>query len=263
MTNTLKKPGLLAILNLAGYILIIVMNSLANALPINNKTTGEISASYPNLFTPAGYTFSIWGIIYILLLVFVIYQLYQTFRSPQQREFIGKIGYWFLISCLANASWILAWHHELILLSVFIMLVLFISLAAIYSRLGIGQSAGSGKEKYIVRMPFSIYFGWINVAAIANIAILLVDSGWERFGLSEQFWALIITGLVILLAAYMLFRRKDIFFLAVIVWALGGVLYKRMYDSLARDSNLEILLIAGLTFLIAAGIFQLFRKKVY
>ena len=127
MTTKIKTRAL-AILNLTGFILVILMNGLANGLPINGKTTGELSAQYPNLFVPAGFTFSIWGLIYLLLLLFVIRQIREAYGRPEQENVVQKIGVWFFISCLANAGWILAWHHELVFLSVPIMTVLFITL---------------------------------------------------------------------------------------------------------------------------------------
>ena len=114
----------LQLLNLLGFILVIVLNGLANALPINGYTTGELSDRYPNLFVPAGFTFSIWGVIYLLLLVFVIYQIRNWWSKHRlDMSFVQKIGPWFAISCLANASWIIAWHYVQPLLALFIMCV--------------------------------------------------------------------------------------------------------------------------------------------
>jgi hypothetical protein len=263
MNHNVSKQKTFALLNLAGFILMIVMNFLANYLPVNNKTTGELSDLYPNLFVPAGFTFAIWGIIYLLLLIFVIFQLNRAFQNQNQAYFISKIGYWFLISCVANASWILAWHHEKVLLSLVIMLILFFSLITIYNHLNIGTGPVNRNEKYMLNVPFSIYFAWINVAIVANVTVLLVDSGWGRFGLSEQFWTITILGVITVITLFFLIRRKDLYFSLVILWAFYGILNKRMHDTHIPDSGIQSLLLIGMALIILVGIVQQFMKKVY
>ncbi len=262
MTHPAKLQKILAVLNLMGFLLMVVMNFLANYLPINHKTTGELSGQYPNLFVPAGFTFAIWGVIYLLLLGFIIFQLFQAFRKEKVSDFILKIGYWFLFSCVANASWILAWHHEKVLLSLIIMLSLFFSLITIYGHLNIGKSSLTKNEKYLVHVPFSIYFAWINVATIANVTVLLVDSGWSRFGLSEQFWTMIIIAIIIILTIFYLVRRRDLYFSLVILWAFYGILHQRMHDTHTPDSGIQSILMIGMTLIVLTGIFQLFQQKV-
>lgn len=221
-----KYPSrkILSIFNLVFFIGIVIVNSLAVILPLNNKTIGELSDQYGNLFVPAGSTFSIWGVIYLLLAIFAIYQLVYAFRIKEQNStFIEKIGWLFIFSSLMNMSWIFAWHYEMVLFSVLIMLVLLLSLIAIYVQLGIGRLEASKTEKYLVHLPFSVYLGWITIATIANITALLVDINWYRFGLSEPFWtvAVIIVGIII--GLIMIFNRKDIFYALVVDWALCGI----------------------------------------
>ena len=108
----MRQKLLLSILNLLGFLGTVIVNGLANTLPINNKTTGELSDQYPNLFVPAGLTFSIWGLIYVLLAVFVVYQLVMVIKKDAQRSsFIEKIGLLFFVASLANIAWIFAWHY--------------------------------------------------------------------------------------------------------------------------------------------------------
>jgi len=263
MTDSTVKVKILTILNLIGFLLMILVNFLANYLPINNKTTGELSGQYPNFFTPAGFTFSIWGIIYLLLSGFIVYQLLTAFRQVRPSDFIMKIRYWFLISCLANAGWIVAWHYERVILSLAIMLTLLFSLIIIYDILKIGRSSVSRSEKYLVHLPFSIYFAWINVATVANVTVSLIDSGWDQIGFSEQFWTFIILLVIIGLALYYLIKRRDIYFLLVILWAFFGILVKSIRELNQPDTGIEWLLIVGLILLCAIGIVQLIRKKVY
>ena len=263
MNNTrLRKT--LSILNLLGFLGMVIVNYLAVTLPLNNKTTGELSDQYPNLFVPAGFTFSIWGVIYLLLAIFIVYQLVYAFRKNTQNSFfMEKIGILFFVSSIANLSWVFAWHFELVSLSLFLMLILLVSLMAIYVKLQIGRSDSSRSEKYLVHLPFSVYLGWITIATIANITALLVNLGWNRFGLSEPLWtvAVIIIGIVISLT--ILFYRKDIFYCLVVDWALFGILIKRLTaDTVAVQSIITVVII-GLTFISLGIIIKIIRRKVY
>jgi hypothetical protein len=254
---------ILSILNLLGFLGTVAVNALANILPINDITTGALSDLYPNLFVPAGLTFAIWGLIYVLLGIFVIYPLIpRVRRDPQKVEFVRKIGPLFFISSLANIGWIFAWHYQILPLSLVFMLILLGCLLAIYLRLTVGKSEGTRAERYFVRLPFSVYLGWITIATIANVTALLVDIGWMRWGLSEQFWAVavIIVGMAIALSV--LFTRKDIFYAIVVDWAILGILLKRLSDATPVQS-VVIVTIAGLALVTGGVIAQLVRRKVY
>ena len=259
--NPKSKNLLFAFLNLAGFIAVIVLNGLANALPINNRTTGELSDLYPNLFVPAGFTFSIWGVIYLLLLIFVVYQLVQAFRNPHV-EFISKIGPWFLVSCIANASWIVAWHYEQVFVSLLIMLVILASLLMMYLRLQIGKSEADNKEKYLVHFPMSIYLGWISVATIANVTTLAVNNDWGAWGISEPVWTIIVLIVAAGLAMGMIFTRNDVFYPLVTLWAFWGILSKRMMDTVPEAGIIWTLYIL-LGVISVSILVQLFRKRVY
>ena len=254
---------LLSLLNLVGFLDTITVNVLANALPINNKTTGELSDQYPNLFVPSGLTFSIWGLIYILLAIFVIYGLVVAIRKEtEESSFIRNIGVLFFISCLANISWIFAWHYEVVPLSLVIMLALLGTLLTIYLRLRIGKSGSTTTEKYLVHLPFSIYLGWITIATIANVTALLVDINWNTFGLGEPFWAVVVIIIGIAIALSILFTRKDIFYCLVVDWALLGILLKRLADPTPVPSII-VTTIVGMVLITVGVIGQILRKKVY
>jgi hypothetical protein len=253
----------LSILNLVGFLGTVIVNGLANALPLNNKTTGELSDQYPNLFVPSGLTFSIWGLIYILLAIFVIYGLVLALRKDTQKSsFIENIGILFFISCLANIGWIFAWHYEILPLSLVLMLIILGSLVTIYIRLHIGKSNATLIEKYLVHLPFSVYLGWITIATIANFTALLVDVNWNTFGLGEQFWAVAVLIVGIAIASSMLFTRKDIFYCLVVDWALLGILLKRLADSTPVQSVI-VITIVGMALISVGIIIQIIRKKVY
>ena len=193
----------------------LTLNALANALPINGMTTGAVSDKYDNLFVPAGLTFSIWGLIYLLLTAFVAYQWKVARNDSSPHSFTEKVGAWFFVSCLANAAWILAWHYELLPLSVLLMLVLLACLLAIYLRLGVGQSSVTRSDLYFVHLPFSVYLGWITIATIANVSALLVSVHGDTLGwASSLVVAVIAVGIAIALA--MALRRGDVYFCAVV-----------------------------------------------
>ena len=254
----------LAILNLLGFVGTVVVNALANILPINNITTGEVSDLYPNLFTPANITFAIWGLIYVLLAIFVIYQLLPSVRrDPHKADFIQRIGPLFFISCLANMGWIFAWHYQNIALTLVLMLILLGCLLLIYLRLDIGITEATKARKYLVHLPFSVYLGWITIATIANVAAMLVDANWGMFGLDEQFWAVAVIIVGIGIALSMLFTRKDIYYCLVVDWALLGILLKRLSDTTVPDQAVVAVTIAGLAILTIGVVVQAARRKAY
>jgi translocator protein len=217
------------ILNIIAFIAVVVVNGLANSLPINNQTTGAISDAYPVMFTPAGYVFSIWGLIYLGLLAFVIYQ-----ALPAQRENprLERIGYWFVWSSLFNIIWIFLWHYELIALSVVVMAGLLISLIVIYLRLEIGRTRVSAGEGLLVRLPFSIYLGWISVATIANVSVFLYDLGWDGFGTTEQIVTVVMLAIGSLLGLIMVARHREVAYPLVLAWAFAGIVVRQSEFSL-------------------------------
>jgi len=242
----------------------VVVNALANILPINNITTGELSDMYPNLFTPEGLTFAIWGLIYVLLGIFVIYPLIPSVRRDAQKvDFVQRIGPLFFISCLANIGWIFAWHYKIVPLSLGLMLILLGCLLAIYLRLNIGKSEAPKSEKYLVHLPFSIYLGWITIATIANVTALMVDINWNTWGLGEQFWAVAVIIVGIAIALSVLFSRKDIYYPLVVDWALLGILLKRLSPAEVRVQSVVVVTIVGLVLISGGIIAQAIRKKVY
>jgi hypothetical protein len=213
------------ILNWVGLAVVLAMNGLANALPIGGKTTGEISDSIPTLFTPAGYVFSIWGLIYLGLLAFAWYQS----RSQEQGQSVAeRIGYWFVASCAFNSIWIVLWHYEQFSLSLVAMLGLLVTLIAIYLRLDIGRRPVSASEKRWVHLPFSIYLGWISVATIANVSAVLYTVGWNGGPLSPEAWTAIMVIVAAVLGIVMILLRNEVAFPLVLVWALIGIAVARL-----------------------------------
>lgn len=254
---------ILSVLNILGLLGVITVNTLAVTLPINNKTTGALSDQYPNLFVPAGLTFSIWGLIYLLLAVFCVYSLVSALRPGNKSSFIGSIGCWFFLSCLANMGWIFAWHYEVLPLSMVLMVLLLASLLAVYLRLSIGKPGAANMERYLVHLPFSVYLGWITIATIANATALLVAARWDAFGLGNQFWAVAVILVGIAVALAVLFQRRDVFFALVVDWALLGILIKRLSADAAPYYSVITATMAGLVLVSLAIIFQFARRRAY
>ena len=203
---------------------LIVMNVLANALPLNGISTAKISDSFKVLFVPAGYVFAIWGLIYIGLLAYGIYQ-----ALPAQRENprLRRAAAPFVVGSLANIAWLFFWHYGVFVLTVVAMLILLASLIMVYLRLGVNQVEVSKGERWLVHMPFSIYLGWISVATIANITDLLWYLGWNGFGLAPEIWAVIMLAVAVVLAFLMALRRGDVAYLLVLAWAFAGIAVKQ------------------------------------
>lgn len=206
----------------------IVVNALANALPLNGLNTGEISDRFQVYFVPAGYVFSIWGLIYIGLIVYAVYQ-----ALPAQRENprLQKTGWWIILGGLANTVWIFLWHYEQFPLTIIVMLVLLLSLIITYLNLGVGRIDVPTAEKWAVRVPFSIYLGWITVATVANATALLDYLQWDGFGFSAVTWMWVILAAVLVVAVLMNFTRRDIAYSLVLLWALAGIALKFQAES--------------------------------
>lgn len=250
--NTTK----LKILNVIGFIFMIVMNTLAVALPLAGKTTGDLSDMYPNLFVPIGFTFAIWSVIYLLITGLIIYQ---WVGKPENNK-VDKLGYLFVLNSLFNGLWIVAWHYEIVWLALLLMMGILGTLILMHRKLDFSYFGDKGIQ-WLVQVPISVYLGWISVASIANFTIILVDNGWRGGALSEDLWASIMLVVAVLLALTMLARHKDIFFAAVIAWASFGIYSKRMLDTVAVDGKIEhisqvalFVVIIGIVLTIVMGI---------
>ncbi len=219
----------LAFINGAALAAVILINALANALPINGITTGEISDLYVNLFVPAGITFSIWGLIYLLLIVWVIFQ-FRASKTPQYASVL-KSGPWFLVSSVGNILWILFWHYLMVWLSLAAMLVVLFSLIKLYLSIDVGSTDTTMQEKLMYHLPISVYLGWISVATIANVTAVLVSIQWRGFGIPESVWTVIVIAAGVVVAVGMIIRRRDLVHPLVVIWAYIGIVIKRSADA--------------------------------
>lgn len=219
----MNKDILRQAVNILAVLVVIVVNGLANALPLNGQTTAEISDRFQVYFVPAGYVFSIWGLIYLGLVAFAVFQ-----ALPAQRENprLRRVGYLFAASCAANIAWLFFWHYEQFLLTLVAMFTLLLLLIAIYLRLGIGRTAVPAAERWCVQVPFSLYLGWITVATIANVTSFLDSIGWSGWGIGPQAWAVIMLIVAAAIACLVSLTRRDVTYLLVLMWAFAGIAVK-------------------------------------
>ena len=225
------------ILNVVAFVAILVVNGFAGSMGINGVTTGQVSDDVPSLFTPAGYVFSVWALIYLAL---AAYTVYQALPSQRDRAPVEGVGYWFVASSACNVVWLFLWHYGQFALSLLAMLGLLGSLIAVYVRVGVGTGSPSRRDKLLVDLPFSIYLGWISVATIANAATVLYTVQWNGFGIGPAIWTAIMVAVAAGLGILMIVRRGEIAFPLVIVWATIGI-------ALARAGNVVITTIAWLS----------------
>jgi cell division protein FtsW (lipid II flippase) len=226
MATTSRTP--IKVLLTVTYLAMIAVNYLANALPLNGKRTGDVSNAYPSLFTPAGVTFSIWGVIYLLLGAHVLYQL-GLFRdgpdSAEQTALLNRVGVLFAVSSLANIAWVFAWHYGLIPLSAVLIVVILICLALIANT--VRGAHLTGRRRWLIGVPFSVYFGWTTVAVVANMTVLLVSRKWDGFGLAESTWAVIIVLVAMVIGTVTMVRNRDVAYGLVLIWAFAGILLRQ------------------------------------
>jgi hypothetical protein len=216
----MSKDTIRQYVSLLSVILALTVNILASTLPLNGQNTGEISDRFQVYFVPAGYVFSIWGLIYIGWIAFTIYQFHP---SQKKNERLRRLGYLFALSNIANAAWLFCWHYNQFGLSVIVMLALLGLLIASYLRLNVNHSFVRHIEYWSVDVLFSVYLGWITVATVANITDWLYLIEWNGFGISAQFWAVIMLAVASLLGLAMAVTRRDVGYLAVLVWAFVGI----------------------------------------
>jgi hypothetical protein len=202
----------------------LVVNILANALPINGQNTGEISDRFQVYFVPAGYVFSIWGVIYLGL---IAYAIFQALPAQRVNSRLRKTGWWIVLGGLANIAWIFLWHYEQFPATLIAMLTLLGTLLITYLGFDIGKRKVIAAERYTSHLTFSIYLGWITVATVANITDVLDYIKWNGFGIAPEIWMGIVLAVVLVISVLMSLTRKDVAYAAVIMWALAGITVKQ------------------------------------
>jgi benzodiazapine receptor len=220
----MNKNTVRQLLNVIGLVIALVVNVLATQLPLNGITPAQVSDRFPALFVPAGYVFAIWGVIYLGLIAFTIYQ-----ALPSQRENprLQKMGLLFFFSNILNSLWLFSYHYLQLGLGLVIISIFLFILIRIYTVLEIGKKKVGTAEFWLVNLPFSIYLGWLTVATIANATQLLYSLNWNGFGISGEVWTLVMLTAAVIISVLVSSSRRDAAFALVLVWAFVGISVKQ------------------------------------
>ncbi|MCF6409318.1 TspO/MBR family protein [Pseudalkalibacillus salsuginis] len=243
-----KKAIVLYILSVLSYLLMIGVNAYRNIRPLNGQSTGEISARFGVLFTPAGYVFSLWSVIYTLLAVWLVYLL---FPKSVNHNVFQKAGLWFVLSSLLNTIWVVLWYYGYFKWTIVVMIGLLVSLIILYFK--IQHSSG---RRLMDRLPFSVYLGWVSIATIINASIILDYNNWGLWGLSEMSWTSILIVAGAFIAIFFSFKNNDLIFPLVFIWTYIGIAVEHTDVPLVKNT-------AMLTAIMLAAfiIFRVFTRK--
>jgi len=226
----MKRVRNLAILNLVFFIVAFIVSQMSQFNLIGGNTMGDVSAKYESVFTPAGITFAIWGVIYIGLFAFTIYHLIQAHKNDlhaEANQVVQKIGYYFVANNLATTAWVFAWLYEYIALALVLMIIQLYTLIKIHIKLKIYDPQKSVASKLFTQVPLSLYFAWICIATIANASSFFVYINWDGGGINASAWAIILIVIATLLSVFIISFRQNPYFGLVVLWALYGIHLKR------------------------------------
>ena len=217
-------------------ILVIAVNYASQALKINDTTIGETSQRYTNLFTPASYAFAIWGLIFLGLMAYALYQIKVVVFDRKELAYIEQTGYWFAITNVLNALWVIVFAYNYMGLTVVIIAGILFSLLKIIINTNMERWDAPKKIIAFSWWPICLYSGWITVATIANVALYLTKIGWKGGFLTELQWTIVLIVVATLINLVIIYKRNMREFAAVGVWALFAI-YIRHQNSLEILAN--------------------------
>lgn len=217
---------LVQVASVSAFTYMLTIFCLSTTVPLNGRNVAQISDHYFNLFAPPGLTFMIWSLILLLLVIYTVRLQMRLNRLPAEAQpRLIRQGWLFALTCLLNGSWLLTWHLEQMRLTMGLMMLLLVILLMLYLDIPLDLPL---RKRWLNRLPFSLYLGWISVTAMANATILLVSMNWSAFGLLPQVWTLLLFSAIVLLGWIFLIRFRDIGFALVLVLALAGILYRHV-----------------------------------
>ena len=257
----MKKTQILAILNLLALLIHVTISYFTQFKLINDQDVGQISDAYDSIFTPAGITFAIWGVIYTALLFFCLYHIRMAFKQAYTHpanENVRRMSVWFILNNIGAATWLVVWTKGFIPASAALILFQLITLIILNLRLKIHDPHVGTESKIFTQFPLSIYFGWLTIATIANISIYLLASDWNGLGLhySPIEWTRIMIGVAVFLTVLVIFTRHNVFFGLAILWALYGIILKRVSINPTLYADVTKTAWIGLGIVAAASIIQ-------
>ena len=259
----MKKVKLLAVLNFIFFVIAFAVSNLSQLKIFGGVTNATISNKYDTVFTPAGVTFAIWGVIYLSLFGFTIYHLIKAYQDDLNAEAsvaILKIGNLFIINNIATTFWVFAFTYEYLLLSMLLIIIQLITLLMIFIKLNLWDTQQSFKNKLFTQFPLSIYFAWLCVATVANISLYLVSVGVTNlFGVTEVQWATALICVVTLITLFIIGKKKNFYFGLVVIWALYGIQMKRTAIDPVEFASLIKLCWMGIGILAITSALELFK----
>lgn len=220
----------LAVLNFLSVIIAIITNFFAQTGSINNTTIGEVSNKYTNLFTPADYAFSIWGLIYIALIASSVFMLQQAFTNGKHTDFIKKTSFWFIVANVGTSLWVITWVYDFIGMSVVLMFLILAKLLKIILNNDLEIWDASFKVIALYWWPICLFSGWISVASIANMAAWLTEIGWDGAIFTDVEWTVIMIGVAVIINLAIIYLRNMREFAAVGVWALVAIYLRHLNE---------------------------------
>ncbi len=251
-------------LNLVFFLVHLAPSQLSQLGMFNNQTIGDVSDKYPALFTPAGLTFSIWGVIYLGLSIFCVYHLIKAYKAPETHEAnqdLQRLGYLFMVNNLATGAWTIAWVKEWLVLSVVLIFIQLGTLLAMHLRLGIFNAGRSAAARWCTMVPLSLYFGWIMIATVANTSSALAGLGWDGFGISAGTWTVIMVAVATSIVTFVVLSRTNPYVGLVGVWALYGIILKHQTLNAEASSTIITTAWVGLAIVAVATLF-IFLKNM-
>jgi len=241
-----KREALgLRIMNTIFFVLMVAVNIIAEWLPLNNITTAQVSAQHDTLMTPPGFTFIIWGIIYLFLFFFILYQngVFLKKGEGENPDIVHAVSIFFIISSAGNIAWVIAWHYDYIVLCLLLIFAIWGSLLIAYTRLQ--REIKNKRERFFVQVPFSIYLAWISVAMAPNL-IAMLKSTTGLLGLTELQWTMSAIICLALYTEFILFSFRDIAFALTAAWAFGGIFYRYALDIGTPDLQTDMMLLLSI-----------------
>lgn len=258
----MKKVRTLAVLNFVFFVIAFAVSNLSQLKVFGGVTNADISNKYSTVFTPAGITFSIWGVIYLSLFGFTIYHLISAYKDDVHAEVnqdVSRIGNLFIVNNIATTAWVFAFTYEYLLTSMLLIIIQLITLIKIFITLNFFDNAKTFYNKLFTQFPLTIYFAWLCVANIANISLYLVSKGWDGFGIVPSMWAIIMITVTIILSIFIIIGKKNPFFGLVIVWALYGIVIKRTAVDEVAYSNVILTAWIGFGIIGVLTIYQFYK----
>lgn len=236
----------LALSNFIMLLLVFLFNFLTGTGRINDLSQADISAMFPTKITPAGFAFSIWGVIYTLIFISIVYMMFKS-KEKDMRDLIHTIAWWFNLSAIANILWTVTFSYLKLPLSTLLIAILLLSLTMVLMNI----SKLRFKVKAIFPLAFGMYAGWVMIATVVNIAASLVQVGWDGLGLSETMWANIILVIALFIVFFVTYRTTNAIVPLPVAWA-----YFAIYS--AEDSMLAL---GGIFVLVTISLYQFYHNK--